>query len=57
MNDRKQPIAIPLPVEVRQDPRVVRLLMILLAVRQNDKDWKMTSRRLAAFAPTGPLDP
>ena len=55
MDDRKQAITFLPPVEVRQNTRVVRLLVIFLAVGHHDECRKMSCGRLAAFASTGPL--
>ena len=55
MDDREQAITLLPLVEVRQNTRVVRLLVIFLAVGYQDECRRMSGGRLAAFASTGPL--
>ena len=54
-DDWEQSVSISLPLEMWQDARVMRFLMVLFTVRQDDEGWDMSSGGLAAFAPTGSL--
>ena len=53
-DDWEQSVSISLPVEMRQDARVMRFLMVLLTVRQKDEGWKVPSGGLAALPPLDP---
>ncbi len=55
MDDREQAITLLPLVEVRQDARIMRLLVISLAVGHHDECRKMSGGWLATFASTGSL--